>query len=1220
MSVPSTHSAPSLYLPDTVSAIDARIAFLTAELLALRAKRNTFAPIQRLPNEIISLVIEQHASTAQEINRFDLHWSKIMLVCRRWFEIAMSQHSLWANIAILATRFTSHDMSRRQIERSGTVPLNVRATLLGESSDAAWFISFLPRLARLELGGTPECLESVVNMLDSAPPLLSLSALQISVLPGVQDVVNQDSPVRLPPSLLTEKLPNLRQISLDAAELHWSSIGNLQSLKMSGCFNLDHDGPVGVDDILHIPRRCPTLRELLWHAEGVELLPAVTTAPVELPQLEYIELQAMSAPINAILEHVRLPNTASMMVAAFPLATASDVVDVLAALDSHIRVRDNLESDLPSLHAIHVHARVRRSEQPAGAPAPIMLMLVLSESPETSKRIGRDPISDNIKSRHDGEREPSFVAFSTQPTTTGIHSADSICAQFVGMAQAERITHLNAKHAQGLGQSSWRVLLELLPALQTISMHFQERGELGSDLALLGAMQGPDCPVAGKKIRTLSVGFSPWMFLGMQKDRAWLADPLVALEAYVRERRDAFNSGVEGAMPLETLVLDDSLDLLLHEPAPPALARLGKLMDGMGVLTRIGGSPRPSCATLGGNSSSMSSAAPPLHLPNSLSRFDARIKFLSDELAALRTQRNTLLPISKLPTEILCLIIELHAHPPETWLFDRQWSKIMLVCRRWHQIVMTRPSLWTNISLGSRRIFRGTESEMPRRQVVLSGAAPLTVRATLCQQTYDAEWIASFLPRLKVFELGGTVAAVQDIVDRLGIAPSLKFLSALHLSVEENSGPANDAIKLPNGLLGEKVPKLRYLSLSCTSFCWSSTLSSTLQVLQLISCSTEDAGSPLTVTNILTMLRQTPQLRSFTLHPNSRHTLAEATGGPVELALLEYLDIQEQHDAVAALMNNLRIPTTAALSLLPVLVTSGAQVADLLVPLGRHLRERGRLALTADAAAASNQMHALHVRAQRFKDPPTLMLLTLALSESADMPPSLRLDPSDTLFDADWDTQWRHDPWSASLTTQPNSPESVDEICTQFIAALQPETRSNSTETGCQVITHLNTRRAQLLSAGNWSTLLRLLPALRTVYLQFDEKENEESGDDLAPLIALRTSDPENGSGMRIRALRIAFAPGTYSAQQVDRSWIDEVVAELEGYVAMRRSAFDDAASPGTPLESLLLQDRLDLLLHDSHADLMQSIERLMDGMGVMERLGKVERDGVFPFGPQEGC
>ncbi|EIM82351.1 uncharacterized protein STEHIDRAFT_31631, partial [Stereum hirsutum FP-91666 SS1] len=67
-----------------------------------------------------------------------------------------------------------------------------------------------------------------------------------------------------------------------------------------------------------------------------------------------------------------------------------------------------------------------------------------------------------------------------------------------------------------------------------------------------------------------------------------------------------------------------------------------------------------------------------------------------ERLLALRAMRNTIAPISMLPDEILSIIFLYYGTIVESTATGR-WTKLMVVCRRWHKVCLTHAKLWSYI-------------------------------------------------------------------------------------------------------------------------------------------------------------------------------------------------------------------------------------------------------------------------------------------------------------------------------------------------------------------------------------------------------------------------------------------------------------------------------------------------------------------------------------------
>ncbi|TFK60884.1 hypothetical protein BDN72DRAFT_778851, partial [Pluteus cervinus] len=97
-----------------------------------------------------------------------------------------------------------------------------------------------------------------------------------------------------------------------------------------------------------------------------------------------------------------------------------------------------------------------------------------------------------------------------------------------------------------------------------------------------------------------------------------------------------------------------------------------------------------------------------LSLEDAYHKLDAEIDQLQERLCSLRTFRNTLPPISQIPTEILSRIF-FHSQKDNTPAFpDDVDAKtrffVSWVCRHWRSTALATPGLWTAISKKSRDV------------------------------------------------------------------------------------------------------------------------------------------------------------------------------------------------------------------------------------------------------------------------------------------------------------------------------------------------------------------------------------------------------------------------------------------------------------------------------------------------------------------------------------
>ncbi|KAI0041445.1 hypothetical protein FA95DRAFT_1477606, partial [Auriscalpium vulgare] len=77
-------------------------------------------------------------------------------------------------------------------------------------------------------------------------------------------------------------------------------------------------------------------------------------------------------------------------------------------------------------------------------------------------------------------------------------------------------------------------------------------------------------------------------------------------------------------------------------------------------------------------------------------------KAMSVARLALRQQRNSLLPVGRLPTELLRIIFAFSSETDRAWTEEGPttkigWLTVTHVCQRWRYVALEHPGLWTHI-------------------------------------------------------------------------------------------------------------------------------------------------------------------------------------------------------------------------------------------------------------------------------------------------------------------------------------------------------------------------------------------------------------------------------------------------------------------------------------------------------------------------------------------
>ena len=258
----------------------------------VRSMKNTFAPINRTPPEILSLIPDYLEDDDRDKNLIVLTH-----VCHSWREIFISRPSLW-------TRLDLGNVEKTQvyIERSKSIPLEIH---LDPSYEEEAFLLAIPHIRRLKTlsvhGDSDELLPVLVEHFSCPLPLLV--DLKVNLERYYDDVST------LPHEPFNGDLSSLRELTLIGVvtPLPWRDLPNLTTLKL-------HDVPehrILLTQLLDFFESAPYLRHIELH----DSLPSSSNAPTErvvsLPHLKDLSINA-ERPHSILLNHLSIPARASL--------------------------------------------------------------------------------------------------------------------------------------------------------------------------------------------------------------------------------------------------------------------------------------------------------------------------------------------------------------------------------------------------------------------------------------------------------------------------------------------------------------------------------------------------------------------------------------------------------------------------------------------------------------------------------------------------------------------------------------------------------------------------------------------------------------------------------------------------------------------------------------------------------------------------------------------
>jgi hypothetical protein len=258
--------------------------------------KNSFAPINRIPGAILSLI-------PNYCERRDADKDLITLthVCRAWRGLFISHPSLWARLDL-----TNVDKTRAYIKRSRSSPLDL-VLCEGEGEHKPYLedafrlaVPHLRRLKFLTISGTSDHFQNLSKYLSPSVHVLKELTISLTCTPAPT----------LDNMLSTWDLSSLRTLTLGGVITHLP-LKNLRSLTT---FELSWapDNAITMARLLDFLESAPRLRDItLCHS-----IPTSSNAPpgqvVPLPHLK--KLTVFADPVHSILlNHLSIPAGASLV-------------------------------------------------------------------------------------------------------------------------------------------------------------------------------------------------------------------------------------------------------------------------------------------------------------------------------------------------------------------------------------------------------------------------------------------------------------------------------------------------------------------------------------------------------------------------------------------------------------------------------------------------------------------------------------------------------------------------------------------------------------------------------------------------------------------------------------------------------------------------------------------------------------------------------------------
>ena len=276
---------------------------------------------------------------------------------------------------------------------------------------------------------------------------------------------------------------------------------------------------------------------------------------------------------------------------------------------------------------------------------------------------------------------------------------------------------------------------------------------------------------------------------------------------------------------------------------------------------------------------------------------------LEESIRALKSCRNELSPISRLPVEILCKIFkfcESRVRMPEFWTNYSQ------VSQQWRSSALSAPELWTNIPL-----------EYPRwaqEMLIRSKKANLTIRSYPSLDVKDPKIIEtvrlclSEMNRVEKIDFAAIPGQILEEIFR-DCSKSAPQLHTLRIS----SSSSGNAFPIHDDFLYD-TELLRHVQLIRCKISWDSRLLTDLTRLNLQD--SLKANSSESIIQVLHALQRMPALTDLYLGdsiPDDSEGLSPYV--VVDLPCLRVLDISSGLSALTPILRHITFPSTATLVL-----------------------------------------------------------------------------------------------------------------------------------------------------------------------------------------------------------------------------------------------------------------------------------------------------------------
>lgn len=233
----------------------------------------------------------------------------------------------------------------------------------------------------------------------------------------------------------------------------------------------------------------------------------------------------------------------------------------------------------------------------------------------------------------------------------------------------------------------------------------------------------------------------------------------------------------------------------------------------------------------------------------------------AEEKHDLRSRKNELLGIFRLPTELLVTVFK---YLEEDQRYDESASSdvpacvvVSRVCRYWRSVAYAYPALWTHIRSTNPRLVAIMLEKSRNLPLVIMYKSPAPPRRCL-------QPIISHLPRIKSLQFRALDIYADSIIQWLSSQPA-PLLELFEFSIPIQPIPAVvDIRRISNDIFQGQAPRLRSVQLTCLPIDWGADVFSGVRTLSIRESGFRVELIP-TVSQLLSALKRMPALEHLSL-------------------------------------------------------------------------------------------------------------------------------------------------------------------------------------------------------------------------------------------------------------------------------------------------------------------------------------------------------------------